>query len=333
MTASNFPKTEKEHDRLYHQLAQNQLFKYVDLDAIAHLIEQCSEQLVSTKTVLLQPESQSSDFYLILEGEVEVRLNSLDQPPHEKLIADQCFSEISLADNGTTNAYAIAMTDCRLFIINDDLLWGMSNSSHGVANNMLYILSHKGRHNSDAAIKKREQLYRWENYALSDSLTGFNNRRWFDTSIDRILNRTVQEKQPLSAILLDVDHFKQYNDQWGHQAGDQALRTLANITREYLRTSDIVIRYASEKFLILLPHTNPEQATLIAERLCHSIAKTPVGEFQDIELPAITASMGISGLARNDTCSSFLERADRSLYQAKQTGRNRVANSNHKTAK
>lgn len=309
--------TKKEQDRLYHQLAQNQLFRYVDLDAIAHLIERCSEQLVAAKTVILQPEQQNSNLYLILEGDVEEHLTSLEQPPHRKLTAGQCFGETSLRGNALTDAYIIAQTDCRLFIISNDLLWGMSNSSHGVAKNMLHILSHKTNYDDDIN-NRQEQLYRWENYALSDSLTGFNNKRWFDASIDRILNRTIQEKQPLSVILLDIDNFKQYNDQWGHHAGDQALRTLANITREYLRTSDLVIRYGGEKFIILLPHTNPEQAALIGDRLCRSIAKTPCGQLNGIELPAITASIGISGFTRNDTCSTFLERADHSLYQAKQ---------------
>jgi len=324
MTVSDFSKAEKERHRLYHQLAQNQLFRYVDLDAIAHLLNQCSEQLVSTETVVLHPEQQNSNLYLILEGEAEVRLNSLNQAPHKRLSAGQCFGEMSLVDNGTTSAYVIAMTDCRLLLIDEALLWGMTNSSHGVAKNMLYVLSHKVRHDNDAIIKNQEQLDRWENYALSDSLTGCNNRRWFDTSIDRILHRATQEKQQLSVILMDADNFKQYNDQWGHLAGDQALRTLANTTREHLRTSDIVIRYGGEEFLILLPHTSPEQATLIAERLCHSISETSVGKYKDIELPAITVSMGISGFTRNETCNSLLERADQSLYQAKQAGRNRV---------
>jgi len=320
MMGSNFKTTEKERDRLYHQLAQNRLFRYVDLDAITHLIEQCSEQLVAVQTVILQPEQQSSNLYLILEGEVEVR----DQTPYARLTAGQCFGETSVDDNATTSTCIVAITDCRLFIITSDLLWGMSNSSHGVAKNMLHILSHKASHDGDDANNKQEQLYRWENYALSDSLTGFNNKRWFDASVDRILNRTVQEKQPLSAILLDVDHFKKYNDQWGHQAGDQALRTLANITREYLRTSDLVIRYGGDKFIILLPHTNPEQAVLIGDRLCRAISKTACGQLNGSELPAITVSMGISGLTRNDTCNSFLGRADQSLYQAKQGDLNRV---------
>jgi len=324
MTASDSSKTEKAHSNLYPQLAQNQLFKNVDLNSIAHLLAKCSEQAVSAGTVVLHPGRPNSNLYLVLAGEAEVRLNSLGQAPHKRLSAGQCFGEMSLVDSGTTSAYIVAMSDCHFFVVNDDLLWGMTNSSHSVAKNMLYVLSHKVRHDNDAIIKNQEQLYRWENYALSDSLTGCNNRRWLDTCIDRILNRAAQEKQLFSAILLDVDHFKQYNDQWGHLAGDQALRTLANTTREHLRTSDIVVRYGGEEFLILLPHTSPEQAALIAERLCHSIAETPCGECNDIELPAITVSMGISGFSHNETFSSFIERADKSLYQAKQAGRNRV---------
>jgi len=130
---------------------------------------------------------------------------------------------------------------------------------------------------------------------------------------------------------MDIDDFKQYNDTWGHLAGDQALRTLANIIRSHLRTSDLVVRYGGEEFLILLPHTSSEQATIIAERLCQSIAETPCGVCNEKELPAITVSMGVSHFNRVDTCDSFLDHVDRSLYLAQEAGGNRVVNSNSQT--
>jgi diguanylate cyclase len=124
--------------------------------------------------------------------------------------------------------------------------------------------------------------------------------------------------------MLDIDHFKEFNDQWGHLAGDQALRTLAYLVREHLRPDDLVARFGGEEFLILLPQTSLQQAEEIANRLRHCIATTPCNHTTGDKLPAITVSMGLTILNSNDISRSLLERVDRALYLAKKAGRNRV---------
>ncbi|VAX06726.1 hypothetical protein MNBD_GAMMA26-476 [hydrothermal vent metagenome] len=332
MTAADPKRTESERDYLYSLLAKNQLFHRVNMSKISDQIEQCSEQEVPAGIVLLHPNTQNSKLHLILSGEVEVRLDILSQTPHKILQAGHYFGEISLIDSGTTSAYIVTMTDCHLFIINEHLLWNMINNSHAVAKNMLYMFTQKVRHDNQTIIEKQAQLYQWENYALSDALTGCNNRRWFDISIDRIINRAITGEEPFCAIMLDVDRFKQYNDKRGHLAGDKALRSLADVSRELLRASDIVIRYGGEEFLILLPHTDPKEAASISERLRQKIATTSPGEEDGVDLPAFTVSMGISILNQSDTIHTLLDRADHALYQAKEAGRNRIVIAEQSTA-
>lgn len=156
--------------------------------------------------------------------------------------------------------------------------------------------------------------------AMSDGLTGLKNRRYLEESIDAAFSFATRHGHPLSFILLDVDHFKQYNDAFGHPAGDEVLRNVAWTLRSSVREHDTVARYGGEEFAILLPATNADEALLLAERLRATIEKGPWDSRQ------ITASFGVSTFDGQQTCSSdaLLELADQALYYSKRTGRNRV---------
>ncbi len=163
--------------------------------------------------------------------------------------------------------------------------------------------------------------------ANTDLLTGVHNRRFFHEVLSRESERSNRHNQPLSLIILDIDHFKVINDTFGHLAGDQVLREIGRITRESIRTIDMVCRYGGEEFAIILPQTELEAASLIAERLRTSIAEFPFST--GVESPLmVTASLGVacwhdSGyLSKQGT--ELIQAADRALYAAKDTGRNRT---------
>jgi diguanylate cyclase (GGDEF)-like protein len=161
---------------------------------------------------------------------------------------------------------------------------------------------------------------RAEKLARTDSLTGINNRRAFFEYAQQIIKYCARHHLPLSAIVMDVDHFKNINDVHGHAVGDAALQQLANTLVNTFRKSDIYGRTGGEEFAILLPDTTMEAACQIAEKLRQSIAGSPV-DFQGKEIP-MTASMGVaSGEYDVDT---LLQHADTALYRAKDEGRNRV---------
>jgi len=159
-----------------------------------------------------------------------------------------------------------------------------------------------------------------ERLARTDTLTSLNNRRAFKELCNQRILYCQRHQHEVSLLLLDLDFFKNINDQFGHDAGDSALQQLAKILSDTVRSSDICGRIGGEEFAILLSKTGIAEASLVAEKLRLSIErtliKTPEGEF------SITASIGIT--CGNDSLGSLLKAADKAMYKAKQAGRNRV---------
>ena len=164
--------------------------------------------------------------------------------------------------------------------------------------------------------------------ANTDPLTGVHNRRFFHEILSRESERANRHHQPLSLIIMDIDHFKVINDTFGHPAGDQVLREIGRISRESIRTIDTVCRYGGEEFAIILPQTELEAASLIAERLRTSIAEFPFPVGEGGSPLKVTASLGVASrhgsgyLSKQGT--ELIQAADRALYAAKDSGRNRT---------
>lgn len=158
--------------------------------------------------------------------------------------------------------------------------------------------------------------------ACTDGLTGLTNHRRFKELLDREYQRANRYASSLSLVLLDVDHFKQFNDRFGHPAGDAVLKRVADLLQLAARGSDIIARYGGEEFAILLPETDAEDAVQIADRIRHAIANDPW------RLRDITISLGVSS-ADQETGSwgSLLQAADEALYTSKRNGRNQVTHS------
>jgi len=161
---------------------------------------------------------------------------------------------------------------------------------------------------------------------LTDSLTGVANRRAFSERIDNEWRRTGRAGLPLALILADVDHFKMYNDHYGHQAGDAALGAVARaMGRAANRAQDLVARYGGEEFAILLPETDAAGAACVAQRVLDELAALGIAHAVSPTAALLSASMGIAALVpdRLDTGAALIRAADAALYQAKADGRNR----------
>jgi len=158
-----------------------------------------------------------------------------------------------------------------------------------------------------------------QSLALTDGLTGVHNHRAFQEYLQQRFTEAHRYHQPLALILIDVDHFKQFNDTFGHQAGDEVLRQVAQILKYLTREADFVARYGGEEFAIVLPSTDLEGAVQLAERLRHAIVNA-----EWVYRP-VTASFGVATIQPWMTSrQQLIEAADRALYCAKATGRNRV---------
>jgi len=161
--------------------------------------------------------------------------------------------------------------------------------------------------------------------ATTDDLTNAYNRRHFFEQGKREISRAKRSGHALSVIIADLDHFKDINDAWGHEAGDQALQEASRRFKEQLRSADLFGRHGGEEFAILLPETPPDQACLVAERLKNAIDSTPIIQNGASEFK-LTASLGVAGVDRiaEETIEDLIRAADRAMYQAKSAGRNCV---------
>jgi diguanylate cyclase len=171
---------------------------------------------------------------------------------------------------------------------------------------------------------RREIEVAWAE-SQTDSLTGIANRKFFDAKLAQAIAHSNHTGEPLSLLVLDVDHFKSFNDKHGHSTGDQVLKLVAHSIRQTIKGRDLVARIGGEEFAVLLPATNIDQATSVANKLrcavgASELKKRSTGE----RIGRVTVSGGIAALHPSDTSLSLLDRADSCLYEAKRAGRNRV---------
>lgn len=170
-----------------------------------------------------------------------------------------------------------------------------------------------------------------EEQSITDGLTGLRNRRFFDERLHEEFGRAQRYSDPVSLIMLDLDHFKRVNDRWGHQAGDLVLRESAELIRASLRDPDIPARYGGEEFAVILPKTHVQGALAVAERVWRAIGgrgfRLPAGDGEGRAAEIrVTVSIGVAFFPSKDITSAQLlvKYADEALYQAKRSGRNAI---------
>ena len=173
-------------------------------------------------------------------------------------------------------------------------------------------------------VLKRVQLYgRLEELSITDGLTGLFRRKYFQDRLEEEIERCRKHGFSFAFLMLDLDHFKTYNDRYGHLVGDVLLSTVANIIKENVRQVDIVGRYGGEEFTVMLPNTEREEAEYVSLRLRRAIEGKQIRAYdEDLQ---ITTSIGVSFFPQDaKDLVNVIDKADRALYRAKQTGRNRV---------
>lgn len=170
----------------------------------------------------------------------------------------------------------------------------------------------------------RESNRQLERLSMTDYLTGLANRRFFMETLQREFERSRRTENPLSLILLDIDHFKKVNDTCGHSGGDVVLTAVAQLLLQHMRPYDLAARYGGEEFAVILAETGPEEARQIAERLREALEKHPVPWKGDAVF--VTASFGfaVTSATESDSVDELIQAADAALYCAKRNGRNRV---------
>jgi diguanylate cyclase (GGDEF)-like protein len=297
------------------------LFRGVDAQTIADLLPRCGRIDVSEGDVLLSPQRENRCVYVVLSGRLSVHLGSLDAPKIADLSPGSCAGEMSLIEDKDPSAFVVAVEDSHLMVISHHLLWQIVDRSHTFSKNLLIVLSERVRSDNEFIASSLGVLRQAERNALTDALTGLGNRHWMKDMFEREVTRAQHSGKSLCLMMIDVDNFKHFNDQYGHIAGDRVLIAVAEALREYLRPTDLVARFGGDEFAVLLPDLELGQAQQTADRLRARVATLSPASLTT----AITISIGVSKNEPDDDVGSLVQRADAAMYDAKEQGRNRVA--------
>src|SRR5205823_4007405 len=160
---------------------------------------------------------------------------------------------------------------------------------------------------------------------VTDQLTGLHNRRYMTGQLGALVSRAARGGEPVSALMIDIDHFKKINDSFGHDIGDEVLQEFAVRLASNVRAVDLPCRYGGEEFVVIMPETSLEDAGRIAERIRRHVAGSPFRVAGGSELLSVTISIGVAATTgEGDFAEALLKRADEAVYEAKASGRNMV---------
>lgn len=303
------------------QFEQLALFHKVAFESVAGYLMDKAPLIFESDMVLISPLEKNTTLFIVLSGALEVHLEAPDGLLVGSLEAGDCAGEMSVFDNSDPSAWVVSRNTTWVLALDRDTVLAMLHASHDLCLNLLHILSQRLRFNNRVMSADKHHIRRIEEYATVDALTGLHNRRWMQTMFERELIRSHTGKLPLGALMLDIDFFKKVNDQHGHLAGDAVLAVVAQTTSMSLRPSDMVVRYGGEEIAIMLPTASPEDAMVVAERIRTAIEQRPI-DLPDGGFLRVTASIGMANREDGDTVEALFARADKALYQAKQSGRN-----------
>ena len=176
----------------------------------------------------------------------------------------------------------------------------------------------------DLTKERIRMMEKLQKLAVTDGLTKLYNSRSFYSQLETEVDRFNRYKHPLALLLLDLDHFKDYNDSYGHLEGDKVLVRFSQIIKSCLRTNDTAYRYGGEEFTVILPETGGEEAGTVAQRIRAALEAERFSPVDGKEVK-ITISIGVTEYQPKEELSSFIQRADRAMYRSKQKGRNMVS--------
>jgi diguanylate cyclase (GGDEF)-like protein len=301
-----------------------QLFADADTPAVAALLADCPVIRVAPGEPV--EDGLRARLYIVLSGSLGVQpATAAGDSEIQRVLPGESVGEQSVLDDAANLDAITALEESELLVVEPAVVWRLIDEANGVARNLLRLLSFRIRA-ANVLLRRRQKLGEfYRQLSMNDGLTGLYNRAWLADMLPKMVARTRQDDTPLSLVMIDLDHFKRFNDTHGHLAGDAALATAAAVIRNALRPSDFAVRYGGEELMAILPNTNRTLALMVAERLCGRLREVVVFDDMRIALPHITGSFGVASLAPGQDERTLVEAADAALYRAKEAGRDRIS--------
>jgi diguanylate cyclase (GGDEF)-like protein len=309
-----------------YRIGDLQLFRDCDHAQLAPLLAGCAIVRVSAGEPLA--ESARARLYIVLSGALAVAADTdsgMADGSVSRILPGESAGEQAVLDDSSNLSSISALLDSELLVIDGELVWKMIDLSSGLARNLLRMLSFRIRA-ANALLRRRQKLGEfYRQLSMNDGLTGLYNRSWLDDMLPKVVATAQRAGTPLALIMIDLDHFKQFNDSHGHLTGDDALRAAAAVISAALRPSDFAVRYGGEEMMVILPETTQVLALRVAERLCARMREASIFPDMREPLPHVTASLGVAVLGDGMDGLALIAAADAALYRAKHAGRNRVS--------
>lgn len=301
-----------------------QVFRGADPARVRPLLEGCPVRELGRGEVLLHPGARNSILFVLISGRLSVHLASPEEKPLTRIVPGECAGELSVVSGEPVTAYVLAEEPCRLLAVTQSLLWRLVDASYVIARNLLVILSMRVRLSNNAVMDAECRGRVFEQYARSDTLTGVYNRRHLDGLLEELAARLATGGEGFSLAMLDIDHFKEYNDTHGHPGGDAALSSLGRLLDGAVRCVDTVTRYGGEEFAVVMPGIGVAEAAGIAEAVRAAVSGMAIVHCDGRTLPPVTVSIGVCEAVPGMGPAEVVAAADAALYEAKRGGRNRV---------
>lgn len=306
------------------ELQRLHLFQGVSLEPLQEQLDACKVREIEAGEALIARGQTNSYLYMLIAGRLRVYLDTMGETL-SIIEPGESIGEISIIDKLPTTAHVVAETRCRLLIMSEEILWSMVSSSHAVAINMLSLLARRLRDTNARLHESQNREIELRYQSAVDPLTGLYNKAWLEGELTDRLTVAEEIEKRFSVLVLDVDDFRQYNDENGHLAGDRALYSIAQALLNNLRPMDTAIRFGGEEFLAVLPDTDGETGMQVAEDL-RLIMKDNIIRLSDGKaLPHVTVSIGVATQHKGDDADSLIARAQAALQVAKDSGRNNVS--------
>ena len=301
------------------------LFKGVYPDDIHELLQQCDRRDIEAGELLLSPGQKNEHVFVVLSGSLNVHVGSPETPLIATMESGACVGEMSIIEDRDPSAYVIGAEDTHLLVIHQSVLWSMVDASHEFAKNLLVVLSERVRSHNRVIADNYGELQKFERHATTDALTALANRHAMEEIFPREIARCIEKNKPIALMMIDVDNFKQFNDMFGHIAGDRALSAVSKVLRSQFRPRDLLVRYGGDEFAVLLPDVTTEEAMAVGERVRMAVSgSTGDGSDSLIRIP-LKISMGVADLQAHGTLETLIRDADAALYRAKHAGRDTVS--------
>lgn len=309
----------------FHDIPLIPLFKDVDQELVITWLNHCDQCLVGKGERLIERDQLSDRAFLLLKGELMVHLDPSPPDSLGVIQPGECVGEVSSLCGLPASAYVSAAVDSVICAVPRNELITWARQSHQFSLNLITLL---GRRLSTSNRKLTDEQQAGEELrtrSITDPLTGVLNRGWISSDGADFQRLFAGNGSAASVLMIDIDHFKALNDSLGHAAGDVVLRAVAGRMASLVRSTDVLLRWGGEEFLIFCPDTRDVEAvTRLAQRLCDAIGVEP---FRGVGLEApvpVTVSIGVAHRLGNESWDALVDRADQALYAAKAAGRHCV---------